>query len=91
MTAVVAGLNIAVGIGMIIANKGHVQALDELHRKVMLDAMGITLGVTLIAGLPYSLLAAHEVVAFESEIAVLYVLMTLTFMVSLKLGLRRYQ
>lgn len=91
VTFLALGLNIAVGIGMILANKGHLQALDELHRKVMLDAMGITLGVTLIAGVPYSLLDVHEVLAFDSEIAALYVLMSLTFMASLALGLRRYQ
>lgn len=91
VTLVVFGVNIAVGIGMIIANKRHLQTLDELHRKVMLDAMGITLGVALIAGVPYSLLEAYEMLAFDSEIAALYVLMSLTFMASMILGLRRYQ
>lgn len=94
-TLVAFGISVAIGVGFIIANKKHLQTLDELHQKVMLDAMAITLGVVFVVGVPYSLLDAYEVVGFDSGIAIpiaaLYVLMSVTYKVSMVLGLRRYR
>lgn len=95
VTLRVFGINVAIGVGMIIANKNHMQTLDELHKKVTLDAMAIALGVVLVVGGPYSLLDAYGLVGFDSgiaaPIAALYVLMSVTYMVSIALGLRRYR
>ena len=41
-------LNMAIGFGMILANKRHLQGLDELHQKVQLEAMACSLGVGLV-------------------------------------------
>lgn len=94
-TLVAFAISIAIGVGLIIANKKHLQMLDELHQKVTLDAMAITLGVVFVIGVPYSLLDAYGVVGFVSgiavPIAVLYVLMSVTYMVSMVVGLRRYR
>jgi len=82
-------------VGTIIAHKKHLQSLDELHQKVTLDAMAITLGVFYIVGAPYSLLDSYEVISFDSgiatPIAAIYVIMSVTYMVSMAIGLRRYQ
>ena len=84
-------LNIVIGIGLIVANKKHLQALDDLHRKVLLDAMGVTLGVVLILGVPVGLLNSYEVLPFEPGVAHLYIVMSLTFVGAILLGLRRYR
>lgn len=95
VTLIALGISVASGVGLIIAYKKHMQALDELHQKVMLDAMAITLGVVFVAGVPYSLLDAYDVVGFDSGIAIptgaLYVLMSVTYMVSMVVGLQRYR
>jgi hypothetical protein len=76
---------------MIVANKNHLKDLDELHQKVTLEAMGITLGVLLIVGVAYSLVTAHDLVAFDGDIAHMAVLASFTFMTSIFVGLRRYR
>jgi hypothetical protein len=52
-TLLAVGLDVAVGVGMILANKKYLAELDELQRKVQLNAMGVTLGVGLIAGVRF--------------------------------------
>jgi hypothetical protein len=85
------GLDVAVGVGMILANKKHIAELDELQRKVQLNSMGITLGVALIAGVPLSVMDAYHVIPFHTDIAYLMILMTLTFAASNLYGTRRYR
>ena len=90
-TLLAVGLDVAVGIGMILANKNYLAELDELQRKVQLNSMGIALGVALIAGVPFSVLAAYDVIPFHADIAYLLILMSLTFAVSNLYGTRRYR
>ena len=90
-TLLAVGLDVAVGIGMILANKNYLAELDELQRKVQLNSMGITLGVGLIAGVPYSVMDAYHVIPFHADIAYLLILMSLTFAVSNLFGTRRYR
>ena len=84
-------LNLAVGIGMIIANKRHLEGMDELHRKVQLEAMAMALGVALIAGLSYSTLDITNVIPFDAEISHLVFLIGITYGITLTRGLRKYQ
>src|SRR5436853_396578 len=49
-TLLAVGLDVAVGIGVILANKKYMAELDELQRKVYLNALAITVGVAVIAG-----------------------------------------
>jgi hypothetical protein len=90
-TLLAVGLDVAVGVGMILANKRYIAELDELQRKVQLNSMGITLGVALIAGIPLSVMDAYyHVIPFHADIACLLILMSLTFAVSNLYGTRRY-
>ena len=41
-------LNLVVGFTMVMALVRHISGLDELERKIFLDAAGLTLGVTLV-------------------------------------------
>lgn len=83
--------NFTIGIGMILANKRHLQGLDEMQRKVQLEAMALALGVALIAGLSYSTLDATNVIAFDAEISHLVILIGITYGTGLALGLRKYR
>ena len=83
-------INLGFGIGVIIANKNHLAELDELQQKITLNAMAITLGVGLIAGLSYSLLDITNVVSFDAEISHLVTIMGLTYAISTFIGHRKY-
>jgi len=84
-------VNLGFGIGMILANKRHLQGLDELHQKIQLEAMALTLGIALIVGLAYSLLDVTNVVPFDAEISHLVTLMGVTYGIAVAMGRRRYQ
>jgi hypothetical protein len=90
-TLLAVGLDVAVGVGMILANKNYLAELDELQRKVQLNSMGITLGVAVVAGVPFSVMDAYHVIPFHADIAYLLILMSLTFAVSNVYGTRRYR
>jgi hypothetical protein len=90
-TLLAVGLDIAVGVGMILANKNYLAELNELQRKVQLNAMGITLGVGLIAGVPFSVMDFYHVIPFHADMAYLLILMSLTFAVSNLYGTWRYR
>lgn len=72
------------------ANKRHLQGLDEMQRKIFLDAAALTLGVGLVCGLSYELMAQAKLIPFEAEISHLVILMSLTFLAGMIAGHRRY-
>jgi len=90
-TLLAVGLNVAVGVGLILVNKNYLAELDELQRKVQLNSMGITLGVGLIVGVPYSVMDAYHLIPFHADVAYLLMLMSLTFGLSNLYGTRRYR
>jgi len=90
-TLLAVGLDVAVGIGMVLANKTYLAGLDELQQKVYLNALGITVGVALIASVPYSVMGSYHVIPFHAEIWHLLLLMGLTFSLSLVYGTWRYR
>jgi hypothetical protein len=83
--------NLAVGFGMILANKQHLQSLDEMHRKIFLEAGILTLGVGLVCGLSYALLESTRLITFQPEISHLIILMALTFLGGTFAGHRKYR
>lgn len=85
------GLDVAVGVGMILATINYVAELDELQRTIYLNALGITLGVALIVGIPYSMMDTYGVIPFQAEIPHLIILMGLTFKLSFRFVARRYR
>ena len=90
-TLLAVGLNVAVGVGLILVNKNYLAELDELQRKVQLNSMGITLGVGLIVGVPYSVMDAYHLIPFHADVAHLVMLMGLTYGASNLYGTRRYR
>jgi len=84
-------INMAVGFGMIVANKRHLKGLDEMHQKVQLEAMGLSLGVGLVVGLSYSNLDVTNIITADAEISHLVILMGLTYLAGVIFGLRKYR
>ncbi len=90
-TLLAVGLNVFVGIRAIMAHKKYFEELDDLQRKVQLNSLAITVGVAMVAGVPYSLMDFYHVLPFHADISHLVVLMGLTYAASNLYGTRRYQ
>jgi len=56
-----------------------------------MDAMGITLGVGLIAGIAYEQLEDIKLISYEPEINHLIMLMAITYIIATLIGNRKYQ
>ena len=91
ITALAIIANLAIGFGMIRANKHHLKGLDEMHQKIQLEAMGLSLGVGLVVGLAYSNLDVTDLIPFDAEISHLVIVMGLTYLAGIFAGLRRYK
>jgi len=82
---------IAVGFGMLLANRKYLQGLDEMQRKILFDAMALSLGVGLVLGLSYELLEDIKLITFQPEIPHLVMVMCFTYMGGIIAGHRKYQ
>src|SRR5690606_9872106 len=84
-------INTIIGVGMILMNRKYINGLDEMQRKVSLDAMAIALGVALVGGLSYSVLDTANVIAFHAEISHLVLLIGITYIIGIIVGTSRYK
>ena len=84
-------IHIGIGFGMIRVFKQYLLELDELQRKIQLDALALSLGIGLVLGSSYELLEDIKLIPFEPEIPHLLILMSLTYVVGTVLGHRKYQ
>ncbi|MCB9361379.1 MAG: hypothetical protein H6588_08760 [Flavobacteriales bacterium] len=83
-------MNTALGARMIWANIKHINVLDELQQKIQLDAMGIALGVGIVGGLSYSTMDVANVISGDAEIGFLVMLISVSYMIALVIGKKRY-
>ena len=84
-------IHIGIGFGMIRMLRQYLLRLDELQRKIHLDAMALSLGVGVVFGVSYEMLEDIKLITFEPEISHLHFLMCLTYFIGIILGNRRYQ
>jgi len=83
-------VNLANGVLMIIANRNFFNSLDELQRKIQLEALGISLGLAIIVGLSFSLLDQTNLIPFDAEIGFLVGFVGITYMIALLINRKRY-
>jgi peptidoglycan/LPS O-acetylase OafA/YrhL len=84
-------VNLAVGIGMILANRNVVNNGDELEKKIQLESMGLTLGLAVVVGLFYSLLDQTNLISGDAEISNLVIFIGLTYIISTFYNNKRYR
>ena len=84
-------LNLVIGGVMIEMNRRYIMGLDELQQKIHLQAMGITLGITVIVGLAYSIADIGNLYPADAEFSYLLILMSISYLLSIVIGTRRYQ
>jgi hypothetical protein len=90
-TLLAVALDVAVGVGVILANKKYLEELDELQRKVQLNALAITVGVAIVVGVPFSVMDGYHIIPFHADVSYLIMLMGVTILVSNLYGTWRYR
>lgn len=91
LTVIAVLLNFALGLKMVVANINHIKGLDEMQQRIQLNSMGITLGLSLVAGLTYSNLDVLNLISFHAEISHLVIFMGLTYLTATFIGNRKYR
>lgn len=90
-TLIAIAVSVLIGVGMLFANKRHLQGMDELQRTIQLQTMAWTLGAGLVGGVASTLFGRHGLVAFEAEIAHLVAFMAVVYLVGSVAGALRYR
>jgi hypothetical protein len=90
-TLLAVGLDVAVGVGLIVTFKKFIAEADELQRSLLLNAFAIAFGVGIVVGIPFTLMSAFRLIPIKANIGHLVLLQGLTFIVSLLYGNRRYR
>ncbi|MDI1323570.1 MAG: hypothetical protein PSV36_12540 [Algoriphagus sp.] len=84
-------VNFTTGIIMILANRNLFNHFDELERKVHLEAMALTLGLSVVVGLSFSLLDQQNYIPFEAEISYLVMFMGITYLIASVVNSNRFK
>ena len=84
-------VNLAAGIGWIVAFTRLLQGLDELQRKILQDALVVTLGAGWVGGFAYIVADAAGLVAYDINIAVFPVLLGVVYLIAFAVGNFRYR
>lgn len=91
LTPISIGLTLATGLMMILVNKNLFDTMDELQKKMQLQATAITLILVMVVGLSYSLLDLHNLIEGDAEISFLVMFMSVTYLTSIAIISLRYR
>lgn len=83
--------NFAVGVGWIIAHVRFLQGIDELQRKIMQDALAVTLGVGWVGGFSYFVADAADLIARDVNVALFPASLGIVYMIAIVAGHIRYR
>ena len=91
ITIIAVVIHVGIGLVLIRALKQNLLAMDELHRKIHLDAMAWSLGIGLVLGCTYEMLEDIKIITFQPEIPHLILTMSLAYVAGVVQGIRKYQ
>jgi hypothetical protein len=84
-------INIAAGIGLIVAHARYLRGIDELQRKIMQDALAVTLGVGWVGGFAYVVADTADLLTREVNSGTFPALLGVVYMVAIIVGHIRYR
>ena len=84
-------INLAIGVGMIIANKNLFNHYDELQKKIQLEAMALTLGLAVVVGIVYEISFDFGVIDSEPEFEYLMFFICFSYITSIIINSLRYR
>lgn len=85
------GANLVVGVGWIVAFTRFLRALDELERKILQDALAVTLGAGWVGGFAYVVADSAGLVTYDVNVAALPVLLAVVYVSAFVVGKIRYR
>ncbi|AWL12543.1 hypothetical protein HMF8227_02082 [Saliniradius amylolyticus] len=91
ITLVAIAVNLFLGYRMIVVNKQHLEALDELQRQLHMNAMAISLGVSMVFGAVYGLLEPVRLLDSTPSPSNILFVMGLSYLISIVINSRKYQ
>ena len=84
-------LNLAAGIGWIVAHARFLRGIDELQRKIMQDALAVTLGVGWVTGFAYVAAESADLLGFDADFGIFSALLGVVYMLAIAGGNLRYR
>ena len=84
-------INLAIGVGMIIANKNLFNHYDELQKKIQFEAMALTLGLAVVVGTVYEVSFDFGVINSEPEFEYLVFFICFSYITSIIINSLRYR
>ena len=90
LTIIAIIVNLINGGLMVLANVKMFRQYDELEQKIHAEAMGLTLGATVVVGLTYSLLDQKNLIQSDAEISVLIFFVGIAYFVTLLINRKKY-
>jgi hypothetical protein len=84
-------INLAVGIGWIVAHAHYLRGIDELQRKIMQDALAVTLGVGWVGGFAYVVADAADLISYDLDNGVFPAMLGIVYMIAIVVGTIRYR
>lgn len=83
-------VNVGVGVAWMVAQARYLHAIDELQRKIQLDALAVAVGVAVVGGFAGSIASARGVVP-ELDLAFAGVAAAVAYVVAVLVGSLRYR
>jgi hypothetical protein len=83
--------NLVVGVGWIVAHARYLRGVDELQRKIQVDAIAVALGAGLVGGFAYAAANLADLIAADANIALFSTLVAVVYMVAIAVGNLRYR
>jgi len=90
-SALAIALTFLVGIGMILANRRFIAGLDELQKKIQLEALAFALGIGVVGGLCFASLDQTNVISKDADIGILVGVIGIVYMIGIVVGNLRFK
>lgn len=84
-------LNIIAGLVLVVVHARYLRNVDDLQRKILMDAMAVALGLGLVGGFAYSVANSAGLIAFDGSFAFISALMGVVYAIASVVGTLRYR
>ena len=90
LTMLAIAVHVAIGNGMIFKFMSMLRGMDDLQRKIQLEALSLSLGISMVGCAAYSLLVTWGYIVDE-EVTDIFMLMCVSYAASSLFGVWRYR
>ena len=90
VTWLAVAVNVFLGLVMMVSFMRLLRGMDDLQRKIQLDALALALGISLVACAAYSLLVTWGYI-IDEEVTDIFMIMCVSYSLSVLVGTWRYR